>query len=576
MARIRKIHVKHFRSIKEITWLPSPGINCLIGPGDSGKSSLLDAIDYCVGARRNVTFTDADFFGLNVEESVSISITLGELDDDLRNIDSYGLFVQSFDLATGSVAEEPEAGHETVLTVNLTVGSDLEPVWTLVSQRAAAQGATRNLNWKDRVRLAPTRVGASADYHLGWSRGSVLNRVSEERADASAALAKAARDARTAFGDQAEAQLQDTLTIVAATAKELGVPTGTAVKAMLDAHSVSFTGGTISLHNSNGIPLRSLGAGSTRLLVTGLQRKAAERASIILIDELEHGLEPHRIIRLLGSLGSKETPSPLQVFMTTHSTVVLRELSGNQLWVMRAGADKHTATLAGDADDIQSTLRLFPDAFLAPSIVVSEGATEVGLVRGIDQHRTANNKTSIGALGVALVDCGGGEPERPINRASAFLKLGYRVCVVRDDDKRPNAAVEQAYLDAGGKVVAWRYGRALEEELFLGMTSDTSVKLLARAVEIHGAELIDEHIKSASNNAKTLEAIQIEGFLDNLPDDSRVILSKAAKTKRAGWFKSVSWMEAAARDIVAPGLADADPAFVALIDEIFTWAENAG
>ena len=179
-----------------------------------------------------------------------------------------------------------------MLSVNLTVGSDLEPVWTLVSQRAAAQGATRNLNWKDRLRLAPTRVGATADYHLGWSRGSVLNRVSEERADASAALAKAARDARAAFGDQAEAQLRDTLTIVATTAQELGVPTGAAVKAMLDAHSVSFTGGTISLHNSDGIPLRSLGAGSTRLLVTGLQRKAAERASIILIDELEHGLEP--------------------------------------------------------------------------------------------------------------------------------------------------------------------------------------------------------------------------------------------------------------------------------------------
>jgi len=187
MARIRKIHIKHFRSIKELIWLPSPGINCMIGPGDSGKSSTLDAIDYCVGARRNVTFTDADFFGLNVEEPVSISITLGELDDDLRNIDTYGLFVQGFNPTTGAVIEEPEVGHETVLTVNLTVGGDLEPVWTLVSQRAAAQGVTRNLNWKDRVRLAPTRVGATADYHLGWSRGSVLNRVSEERADASAA-----------------------------------------------------------------------------------------------------------------------------------------------------------------------------------------------------------------------------------------------------------------------------------------------------------------------------------------------------------------------------------------------------
>jgi hypothetical protein len=103
-----------------------------------------------------------------------------------------------------------------VLTVRLTVAGDLEPVWSLVSDRAKEQGQTRNLNWGDRVRIAPTRIGVTADYHLAWGRGSVLNRISEERADASAALAKAARDARAAFGDDAQDQLGETLKIVAA------------------------------------------------------------------------------------------------------------------------------------------------------------------------------------------------------------------------------------------------------------------------------------------------------------------------------------------------------------------------
>ena len=130
-----------------------------------------------------------------------------------------------------------------------------------VAERAEAQGQTRNLNWGDRVRLAPTRIGAMADYHLGWRRGSVLNRVSEERADASAALAKAARDARSAFGDQAQGQLAETLRIVETTARELRIPSGENVKALLDAHSASFSGGTISLHDEDGIPLRGLGVG---------------------------------------------------------------------------------------------------------------------------------------------------------------------------------------------------------------------------------------------------------------------------------------------------------------------------
>ncbi len=66
MARLRKIEIRNFRAIKEFSWLPSPGINCLIGPGGSGKSSVLDAIDACLGgARRNMQFTDADFHNLD-------------------------------------------------------------------------------------------------------------------------------------------------------------------------------------------------------------------------------------------------------------------------------------------------------------------------------------------------------------------------------------------------------------------------------------------------------------------------------------------------------------------------------
>jgi hypothetical protein len=60
-------------------------INCLIGPGDSGKSTVLDAIDLCLGARRNVQFSDADFFGLDITNPISITLTLGDLDDAMRD-----------------------------------------------------------------------------------------------------------------------------------------------------------------------------------------------------------------------------------------------------------------------------------------------------------------------------------------------------------------------------------------------------------------------------------------------------------------------------------------------------------
>ena len=576
MARIRAIEIRNFRGIKELSWFPSPGLNCLIGPGDSGKSSILDAIDFCLGARRSIQFTDADFHRLDVETPISISVTIGELGEGLKNLDAYGMYLRGFDAQSGTIEDEPEKDGETVLTVKLTIESDLEPTWSLVSERAEAQGQTRNLSWADRIRLAPTRIDAMANHHLGWRRDSVLNRVSEERVDASAALAKAARDARAAFGDQAQDQLGETLQIVAGTAKELGIPIGGGVQAMLDAHSVSFSGGTISLHDEAGIPLRRLGVGSTRLLIAGLQRKASEQATIILIDELEHGLEPHRIIRLLGSLGAKEMNPPLQVFMTTHSPVVLRELSGNQLFVVRPVSDKHEVRNVGTMDDIQSTIRLYPDAFLAPSVIVCEGASEVGLIRGLDQYQSANGHSSISAAGTSLVDCGGGDADRPFKRAAAFLSLGYRTAIVRDDDKKPTEAAETAFTDGGGKLVTWRDGRALEDELFLSLSDDGIGKLIDRAIELHGEDLINEHIKSASQNAKDLATIQAEALIDSISLENRMLLGKAARTRKAGWFKSVTWMEDVARDIVGPDLGNADGDFRKLIDEIFTWANNAG
>lgn len=567
MAQIRHIEIDHFRCIEKFDWHPGPGINCLIGPGDAGKSSILDAIDLCLGARRTIQFSDADFHGLDVAQPVVIRITIGDLSDALKSMETYGTYVRGFDAATKTIDDEPVAGNETVLTIELRIGSDLDPVWTLVSDRARAQGLSRNLTWGDRVRLSPTRIGALADQNLAWRRGSVLNRLTDEKADTAAALANAARDARTAFGDLADKQLGETLKIVAETARELGIPAGDKVKAMLDAHSVSFSGGTIALHGDDGVPLRALGVGSTRLLIAGLQRKAAKESSVLLIDELEHGLEPHRIIRLLGSIGAKVTPPPIQAFVTTHSPVALRELSGDQLWVARKRTGSHQIQLVGKDDGIQGTIRAQPDAFLARSVLVCEGASEVGLLRGIDLYRVSQDQTSLNAHGVALVDAGG--VTKIYGRANALSMLGYRLAVLRDDDVQPDAGDEGIFDLMGGDVFKWQDGQALEQAVFTGVSDAGVYQLLERAIEIHGEELIAAHIDTTSSGIITLADCQgpVTGLI-------RTTLADAAKSKKNSWFKTVSWMEEAARDIIGPDLPNARPEFRMAIETVFNWCAD--
>lgn len=573
MPVILKVEIANFRSIKKLEWYPTVGMNCLIGAGDSGKSTILDAIDLCLGARRSANITDADFFGLDVEQPISITLLLGALGDSLRNYEAYGDYLRGYNADTKALEDEPGHGLETTLSLNLQIEGDLELRWKLISKRAEEKGNERNLNWTDRVNLAPTRLGATSDYNLAWRKGSVLTRLSEEKPDASKALTTAAREARKSFGDEAEKQLGDALAVVNKAAGELGIGIGANAKALLDTHSVSVSGGSIALHNELGVPLRGLGLGSTRLLIAGLQREVAASSSILLVDEVENGLEPHRIIRLLGSLGAKTTPPPQQVFATTHSPIVLRELDHSQLQVLRGHGNQHYPLAVPQT--AQGTLRAFPEAFLAPSVLICEGATEIGFMRGFEQHFVSQSMQSIFAAGTALMDCGGGHPDRAYDRALEFAKLGYRTAVFRDDDLQPTPAKQAELGGQNGSTFTWDAGQSIEMALISGVSEPILFQMINYAILEHGIELITAHIQSASQNVESLEGLQaiLNSPQHSITDAQRSIVATAAGSGK-GWFKTVRYMEHIARNIIAPNFGSLTPALQQQINGPLIWAQQ--
>jgi predicted ATP-dependent endonuclease of OLD family len=42
--RVVFVEIRNFRGIREFNWAPGAAINCLIGPGDSTKTTILNAI----------------------------------------------------------------------------------------------------------------------------------------------------------------------------------------------------------------------------------------------------------------------------------------------------------------------------------------------------------------------------------------------------------------------------------------------------------------------------------------------------------------------------------------------------
>ena len=573
MSVIRHICIQNFRGIELLDWTPSPGLNCLIGPGDSGKSTILDAIDLCLGARRSYSFTDADFFNSNVDNPIEIIITLGNLDDALKNLERYGEFLRGFNTNTNQLFDEPELHLETVISVRLFVDRGLDPDWRLHSTRATNNGVEKRLPWNHRELIAPTRLGEGSQHHFTWGRRSLLNNLTEEQLNVSALLSEITRNARTSFASTNIEGINDVLESIQGIANRLGVPISE-VTALLDVASVSMSHGAVSLHDNNGTPIRQLGTGSTRLLLTGLQ-KITSSSKLLLVDEAEYGLEPFRINRLLKEIGAKdETPSQ-QVFITTHSPYVIRELQADQLQVVRKRGQapfappfdysSHKIFSMTTSDAHQSTLRVCAEAFLANKIIVCEGKTEIGLIRGIDQVESDQGRQSIQALGVMYAD---GAGDSMFARAKVFSELGYPVSIFKDSDKNDehqqhiNEAFQQNI-----QIFEWQNNYATEHAIFFCCPLDIIPQLLAIAVNRKGAEAINSHILNASQQQLNLNTCS-----SSPANEHRAIIANAAKTKQ--WFKDIGPMEELARHLLWPNQQRFHQIFSSTLQSLLNWARN--
>lgn len=582
MPVIREIEIRNFRGISYLKWWPNPGINCLIGPGDAGKSTVLDAIELTLSARQSNGFTDADFHLNRVSDPIVIDVTLGTLDDELRNLELYGHFLRGRDPATGALENETSSALETVLTLRLVVRDDLEPEWSLYSPGPAAEGRERNLQWKHRQKIAPVRLGASASHHMALGPRSVLGKLSADVTQASAALADASRQARKAFAERGCVGIGDVLEMSRKIANDMGIAVEE-VQALLDVKGVTLSGGAISLHDEDQVPLKSLGTGSSRLLVAGLQ-KAVGKSSIFIVDEVEHGLEPFRIVRLLDSLGAKQNDLTQQVFLTTHSPVVLKELSSVQLFAL--GSRRFTTApvlddnfeiqpgtkttqnwghALGGSDAAQKTLRACAEAFLAPSVIVCEGKTEIGLVRGIDLWRQDQQMRSVLAQGSHWADGGG---STMFERAEIFARMGYRTALFMDSDVFYPAEKYASLQAKGVSVFRWPEGYSTEGALFASAPAVKIGELLDIACDWRSADSVDAKILHVSGGKYTLQFCR-----SNFSDDMRPMLGLAAGDGK--WFKDIDPAERALRYVVSPGWDQTNDVFRNPIAALWQWIESA-
>jgi len=539
--KLRRVAIERFRGIKVLEWNVGGDFVCLIGPGDSTKTTILDAIEHALSPRWNVQFDDTDFFDAQTAEPIRITITVGDLPEELKSEAKYGYLARGWS-SSGELHDEPEENDEVVLSIQLRVDPSLEQSWTVVNDR---NPEGKSITARDREALGCSRLGGFLDRHFSWGWGSILARLTGETDSLSSILASAGRAARSALADVEQSKLPNLYQAAAkatTVGKELGVAVRSCYRPHLDVEAVSVGQGALSLHDGE-VPVRRAGLGTRRLLAVAMQREVAKAGGIMMIDEVEHGLEPHRIRRLLRVLRGTDDPHGRRhVLMTTHSPIVLAELDADQLRVVQSTAG--VTQVLDVAPALQPIIRKASEAFLARKVLVCEGKTELGLCRRLDQW-WAQGGPSFGYADVALADGGGTEAPAV---AKALAGLGYEVALLADSDE-PLDPDRAALEVAGAQVFLWDGEVALEERIAQDLPWEGVAAIVLMAMDICGEKSVRDAIANKMNIAPAKLAGQPLdwrgiGFAES---DLRRAIGLAAKKHKAdnrtGWFKRVDLAE---------------------------------
>jgi len=533
MAKIHTLKISNYKGIQKFEQVfGRTDFICLIGRGDSGKTTILDAISAVLSPSWNLTFYDSDFYNGNIEELMEIEASLYDVPSKLLSQTKYGLykrFMNNKGEIIDDVLDEDLNDEVDILTVKLRVNKDLEPKWHVCNDRKGEV----EINPSDRASFNVFLVSDYIDRHFSWNKGNPLYSLlkQEDTVDEKTnVIIDALRGAKEKIGANAFNHLDSVVEKIKNAASNLGVDIANTTTT-IDFKDISIKDGRICLHEDK-IPFRLKGKGSKRLISIAIQTELAKSGGIILIDEIEQGLEPDRAKHLVRTLENQKLG---QIFITTHSRDVLVELQAENIFLMKKGNQK----LIGFDESFQGCLRNNPEAFFAKRMIVCEGATEVGICRAIDGHRISKGKSSFAVLGIGIVN---GTGDRFINYCENFKGAGFDVCAFCDSDVPKINEKKGALREKAIQIVDWEEGKEIEKQLFNDLPWEVVQKLIDYVINIKSEDSVKDLIKNQNGNSLPSDWYDIDN------KEIRIAIGKASTLKKQnnkgemedkGWFKSI-------------------------------------
>lgn len=562
MAHLHYLHIENFRGIENFSNTFGPENYCvLIGRGDSGKSTILKAISYLLNPSWNLKITDFDFHNMDVQKNILIEGVFTDIPDEIGSFEKFGQYVQVIDTNGTVTSNIEEVEGIRCIKIRFVVDDSLEPKWYVVSDREIGN---KEISSRDREKFKMFSVSDYIDSQFSLCKGSPLSRLltASSRQSVQSLRKIFAELSREAYQIVSQTDkldnLRDHVSVLKSKANTFGLKLEDLV-ALIEFSGSSYNESNISIHHNN-IPARLLGKGSKRLLSIAIQMELISEGGIVLIDEVEQGLESDRIRHLVKHLFRT---SKGQVFLTTHSNDVLVEAKCNQVFLMK----KEATTLRHFNTSKQGILRKHPKAFYGLRVVSCEGATEEGLVRALGDYLQAKTNLGIEGRDIVTIDAGGGNEFYKM--AVAFSECDFNVVVFCDSDKEADLADDKNVVLANHiPIVQCEMGLALEQQIFNHIPWDGVLELLKWADENTDKSIfpISETLLSSVDEIANLQEKDRE--------DARKKIGAAAKSKQA-WYKNINGGEALGEVIMRyfDGMNDDNP-LKKEISELLNWIEQ--
>lgn len=530
---IRLLSIKRFRGIEDLTWLPAKGVNVLLGGGDVGKTTILEAIALLLNPTNASTLSDADYWQRRHEEGFEIGAVMA-----LPM--SCGIAEQRKSVWPwewgGDVAKIPDLEandghpHDPVFCVRVCGTPDFE----LQHEICQPDESFDHFPVSVRRNIGIVRLSGDDrnDRDLRLIQGSALERLLSDRTLRSRLADKLGEtDVHGELKDDAKAAL--------------GALDGRFAKRSLPGQlGLGLVGGPgFSLNALIGLtatkdgamlPLSSWGAGTRRL--AALEVAAAHRAEhpIMVVDEIERGLESYRQRILMEEL----VANPSQVFVTTHSAPAVNAATGASLWYVDAGGRVGSLPASVDAQQKRD-----PETFLARVAVIAEGATEVGFVTTLLNRSLGEDMRR---HGIWVSD--GGSNSEALTVLRGLAASGLKVAGFADNEGTQQGLWQQVKNQLGDLLMRWPNGcletnvipHLGDEQLEAFITApdgDAGERLRTMADRLN---LADKSFAAILDAADDIRQLMVEAACGSAPTDPDAPddQKKAWKKHGQSWFKS--------------------------------------